>query len=168
MVLVFITVPLFVLKHLECCHSIVHQHILVVIGGYFHGLRDVSYGVDLDRIRWCGVLQVFLIYPALLWWIVFEHGLRNEHYHVANLYAENSTGLLCSCPLWDLGTSQTSRCFKWQVCDLQNLLHSLVSAVLPKSNWLNQYRCPDCFIWNYAMTYICVLLSCHLVCWYVY
>ncbi|KAG0588984.1 hypothetical protein KC19_2G282700 [Ceratodon purpureus] len=30
---------------------------LVVQGGYFHGLHDLSYGVDLDRLRWCGVLQ---------------------------------------------------------------------------------------------------------------
>lgn len=30
---------------------------LVIQGGYFHGLRDLSYGVDLDRLRWCGVLQ---------------------------------------------------------------------------------------------------------------
>jgi heparan-alpha-glucosaminide N-acetyltransferase len=41
-------------------------NILVVTGGYFHGLRDLSYGVDLDRLRWCGVLQVFVTYPTLL------------------------------------------------------------------------------------------------------
>jgi hypothetical protein len=27
-------------------------------GGYFHGLSDLTYGVDVQRIRWCGILQV--------------------------------------------------------------------------------------------------------------
>lgn len=30
---------------------------LIIQGGYFHGLHNTSYGVDLERIRWCGVLQ---------------------------------------------------------------------------------------------------------------
>lgn len=107
------------------------------IGGYFHGLRDLSYGVDLDRIRWCGVLQVFVIPPATVVnitcpWTSFLS--KREIVKLVEIFcAENSTGLLYSCPLWDMGTAQTSRCFQWQVCDLQNLLPSLVSAVLPTS-----------------------------------
>ncbi|XP_073009907.1 uncharacterized protein [Typha latifolia] len=30
---------------------------LILQGGYFHGLNKLTYGVDLDRIRWLGVLQ---------------------------------------------------------------------------------------------------------------
>ena len=28
-------------------------------GGYFHGLNSLTYGVDLEKIRWLGILQVF-------------------------------------------------------------------------------------------------------------
>lgn len=30
---------------------------LLLQGGYFHGLKDLTYGVDIDHIRWTGVLQ---------------------------------------------------------------------------------------------------------------
>ncbi|KAL6003638.1 hypothetical protein ACLOJK_023871 [Asimina triloba] len=30
---------------------------LVLQGGYFHGLNDLTYGVDLEKIRWMGILQ---------------------------------------------------------------------------------------------------------------
>ncbi|KAK1278700.1 hypothetical protein QJS04_geneDACA007140 [Acorus gramineus] len=30
---------------------------LILQGGYFHGRNDLTYGVDVDRIRWLGVLQ---------------------------------------------------------------------------------------------------------------
>ncbi|RWR94252.1 heparan-alpha-glucosaminide N-acetyltransferase-like protein isoform X2 [Cinnamomum micranthum f. kanehirae] len=30
---------------------------LVLQGGYFHGRNDLTYGVDIDKIRWLGVLQ---------------------------------------------------------------------------------------------------------------
>ncbi|XP_030947520.1 heparan-alpha-glucosaminide N-acetyltransferase-like isoform X1 [Quercus lobata] len=30
---------------------------LVLQGGYFHGRNDLTYGVDVDKIRWLGVLQ---------------------------------------------------------------------------------------------------------------
>ncbi|KAL3517392.1 hypothetical protein ACH5RR_019981 [Cinchona calisaya] len=30
---------------------------LILQGGYFHGRDDLTYGVDLDKIRWMGVLQ---------------------------------------------------------------------------------------------------------------
>lgn len=53
---VFISVPSLFLEYLASFFI----SILVVTGGYFHGLHDLSYGVDLDRLRWCGVLQVLL------------------------------------------------------------------------------------------------------------
>lgn len=30
----------------------------VIPGGYFHGRDNLTYGVDVAKIRWCGVLQV--------------------------------------------------------------------------------------------------------------
>jgi heparan-alpha-glucosaminide N-acetyltransferase len=27
-------------------------------GGYFHGINSLTYGVDMKRIRWLGILQV--------------------------------------------------------------------------------------------------------------
>jgi len=32
-----------------------------ILGGYFHGRNDLTYGVDVDKIRWLGVLQVSII-----------------------------------------------------------------------------------------------------------
>lgn len=32
--------------------------IIVFLGGYFHGLHSLTYGVDILRVRWMGVLQV--------------------------------------------------------------------------------------------------------------
>lgn len=29
-------------------------------GGYFHGRNHLTYGVDVDHIRWLGVLQVMM------------------------------------------------------------------------------------------------------------
>lgn len=30
-------------------------------GGYFHGRTSLTYGVDIERIRWFGILQVFIL-----------------------------------------------------------------------------------------------------------
>ncbi|KAG6544905.1 hypothetical protein Mapa_013595 [Marchantia paleacea] len=30
---------------------------IILQGGYYHGLDDLSFGVDVIRIRWCGILQ---------------------------------------------------------------------------------------------------------------
>ncbi|KAG5514180.1 hypothetical protein RHGRI_035544 [Rhododendron griersonianum] len=34
-------------------------HFNAILGGYFHGRNDLSYGVDVRKLRWLGVLQVF-------------------------------------------------------------------------------------------------------------
>jgi len=31
-------------------------------GGYSHAPDDLSYGVDMKKIRWCGILQVHFIH----------------------------------------------------------------------------------------------------------
>ena len=33
----------------------------VLLGGYFHGRNHLTYGVDVSKIRWLGVLQVPLL-----------------------------------------------------------------------------------------------------------
>jgi heparan-alpha-glucosaminide N-acetyltransferase len=30
---------------------------IILQGGYFHGLNNLTYGIDVQHIRWCGVLQ---------------------------------------------------------------------------------------------------------------
>lgn len=50
-------------------------------GGYFHGLDDLSYGVDLHRIRWCGILQVIkhvTCFHSACWQIVELEGHHNK------------------------------------------------------------------------------------------
>ncbi|KAG6763005.1 hypothetical protein POTOM_033533 [Populus tomentosa] len=32
---------------------------VVIQGGYFHGINSLTYGVDMKRIRWLGILQVY-------------------------------------------------------------------------------------------------------------
>ncbi|KAJ0466728.1 hypothetical protein HanIR_Chr14g0675441 [Helianthus annuus] len=36
---------------------------IILQGGYSHAPYDLNYGVDMKKIRWCGILQVFLILP---------------------------------------------------------------------------------------------------------
>ncbi|CAD5171788.1 unnamed protein product, partial [Musa acuminata subsp. malaccensis] len=49
---------------------------LIVQGGYFHGLHNLTYGVDILRIRWMGVLQRIAI--AYLLAALCEIWLRND------------------------------------------------------------------------------------------
>lgn len=51
----------------------------VIEGGYSHAPDDLSYGVDMKKIRWFGILQVLplahftnYIIPISDRWIVFE------------------------------------------------------------------------------------------------
>lgn len=46
----------------------------MLAGGYFHGVHNTSYGVDLESIRWCGVLQVR---PAFQIYDVFYRIIRD-------------------------------------------------------------------------------------------
>ena len=34
---------------------------MLILGGYFHGRNNLTYGVDFDQIRWLGVLQVGIL-----------------------------------------------------------------------------------------------------------
>lgn len=33
---------------------------IILLGGYFHGRNHLTFGVDVEKIRWLGVLQVTL------------------------------------------------------------------------------------------------------------
>lgn len=45
--------------YLAIYNFVAQLHCLYVpIGGYFHGRDDLTYGVDVNQIRWMGVLQV--------------------------------------------------------------------------------------------------------------
>lgn len=39
------------------------------LGGYFHGRRNLTYGVDLEKIRVMGVLQVFCLGMGMDFWL---------------------------------------------------------------------------------------------------
>ncbi|KAG6470596.1 hypothetical protein ZIOFF_071670 [Zingiber officinale] len=49
---------------------------LIVQGGYFHGLRNLNYGVDMSKIRWMGVLQRIAI--AYLFAAICEIWLKTD------------------------------------------------------------------------------------------
>lgn len=34
---------------------------IILQGGYSHAPYDLAYGVDMKEIRWCGILQVYII-----------------------------------------------------------------------------------------------------------
>lgn len=51
-------------------------------GGYFHGINNLTYGVDIDRIRWMGILQVCTFDIncfGIVNWRVFQSLLENEN-----------------------------------------------------------------------------------------
>lgn len=55
---------------------------LFIQGGYFHGVHNTSYGVDLESIRWCGVLQrIALAYMVVA---LCEIWAPRGHYDVAS------------------------------------------------------------------------------------
>lgn len=35
-------------------------------GGYFHGIKDLTFGVDIEQMRWMGILQVCYISLVLI------------------------------------------------------------------------------------------------------
>lgn len=39
-------------------HSHHVRSLLICTGGYFHGINNLTYGVDMYQIRWMGILQV--------------------------------------------------------------------------------------------------------------
>jgi hypothetical protein len=49
------------LCHLFGLYFSVFMFFVLIVGGYIHGRHNLTYGVDLDHIRWLGVLQVTYI-----------------------------------------------------------------------------------------------------------
>jgi hypothetical protein len=37
------------------------------IGGYSHAPNDLIYGIDMKKVRWCGILQVFPLTLSFLY-----------------------------------------------------------------------------------------------------
>lgn len=50
--------------------KIVKYHFNVLLGGYFHGRGDLSYGVDVLKLRWLGVLQVVIVVDLQLFLVL--------------------------------------------------------------------------------------------------
>lgn len=105
-------------------------------GGYFHGLDDLSYGVDLHRIRWCGILQVIkhvtCLYSAC-WQILGSE----SHYRKLLLRQMRIFQHCCSC-WWTMPavtcTVQLANiwCQGWLVCQSE---YSVIdpSVILPNN-----------------------------------
>lgn len=41
--------------------SVLKVYYLSCPGGFIHGIKDLTYGVDIEYMRWMGILQVYLI-----------------------------------------------------------------------------------------------------------
>lgn len=50
----------------------------LLLGGYIHGRHKLTYGVDLDHIRWLGVLQVIRKLHMFIFEFVFVFFLFTE------------------------------------------------------------------------------------------
>lgn len=35
---------------------------LFLQGGFFHGIKELTFGVDIAKMRWMGILQVCMLY----------------------------------------------------------------------------------------------------------
>lgn len=55
---VHLTLPYFTTVFSAVLVSSPNKHCLFISGGYFHGITSLTFGVDLERIRWLGILQV--------------------------------------------------------------------------------------------------------------
>lgn len=55
---------------------------LLLQGGYIHGIRDLTYGVNIDRIRWTGVLQrialAYLVAALCEIWLKGDDVVKSE------------------------------------------------------------------------------------------
>lgn len=56
----------------------------LALGGYFHGVNSLTFGVDIDKVRWLGILQVFystkwiLVFFYLYLSIIFSSNISND------------------------------------------------------------------------------------------
>lgn len=66
----------------------------VFLGGYFHGRNHLTYGVDVGKIRWLGVLQVPLWLIGLEVCFIFFSGFNYEWFGYMKCHS-----LLSSCML---------------------------------------------------------------------
>ncbi|CAA7388936.1 unnamed protein product [Spirodela intermedia] len=73
---------------------------LVLQGGYFHGRNHLTYGVDIDRIRWLGVLQRIAIGYFLAGmteiWLVNDATVDSPLTFVKRYYSEWVVAILLS------------------------------------------------------------------------
>ena len=52
--------------------------LFLISGGYFHGVNSLTFGVDIEKIRWFGILQVshfirfLFIFSCLVHFYVFQ------------------------------------------------------------------------------------------------
>ncbi|XP_074591348.1 uncharacterized protein LOC141847255 isoform X2 [Curcuma longa] len=73
---------------------------LLLQGGYFHGRNNLTYGVDLDRIRWLGILQrisiAYLLAALCEVWLVSDVSVDSTVSYVKKYYIEWIVAILLS------------------------------------------------------------------------
>ncbi|XP_042398125.1 heparan-alpha-glucosaminide N-acetyltransferase-like [Zingiber officinale] len=73
---------------------------LLLQGGYFHGRNNLTYGVDLDRIRWFGILQrisiAYLLAALCEVWLVNNVCVDSTVSYVKKYYIEWIVAILLS------------------------------------------------------------------------
>ncbi|KAG6500991.1 hypothetical protein ZIOFF_040855 [Zingiber officinale] len=73
---------------------------LLLQGGYFHGRNNLTYGVDLDRIRWFGILQrisiAYLLAALCEVWLVSNVCVDSTVSYVKKYYIEWIVAILLS------------------------------------------------------------------------
>lgn len=99
-------------------------------GGYSHAPDDLSYGVDMKKIRWCGILQVSVhpnnkkLPPSYV-----SIGTKFEFISLLHIgSSENSFGVLRGCS--DRGIHHKSKAYHspvWSLCHFRCVSMAMVN-----------------------------------------
>ncbi|KAH9605314.1 hypothetical protein KSS87_013605 [Heliosperma pusillum] len=99
-------------------------------GGYLHGAKSLTYGVDILRIRWMGILQVICGSRGDLSPACNSAGMIDRYVlGVSHLYAKPAYGNLKECNKTKLGIPESSPSWCHTPFDPEGILGSLTAAV---------------------------------------
>ena len=98
---------------------------LICSGGFLHGVNNLTYGVDIQQIRWMGILQVtffssiftisrYFFFKKIIW---FDGSFFSLFLPFST---ENSNCIFPGSPVWDMAKGQ------W-LCEFRNCTAEKVS-----------------------------------------
>lgn len=92
-------------------------------GGYLHAPDDLSYGVDIKKIRWCGILQVQFINQRTYFGLPFIHVIAHTSLPLFDLgSSEDSFGVLCGCSDRNIHhKGATNHCPVWSIRHIRRI-----------------------------------------------